>query len=163
MQECPMLTKIVKCLFPDTEMTDRKSKCAVHALSLLTSLRNCHCKNDIILLFTIMLVSYGAGCRMINMLNECGLTVHWDTLMNFLNDQLEWKIEHVENLTPQKIPLLLLIDNVNIYRGNKLRRHQLFKAYDDNMWNFTLHEKWRILRYSHEDTGLNKTHIRREF
>ena len=29
MQECPMLTEIVKCLFPDTEMTDRKSKCAV--------------------------------------------------------------------------------------------------------------------------------------
>ena len=85
-----------------------------------------------------MLVSYGAGCRMINMLNKCGLTVHWDTLMNFLDDQLERKIKHVENLTPQKIPLLLLIDNVNIYRGNKLRHHRLFKAYGDNMWNFTV-------------------------
>ena len=133
MQECPMLIEIVKCLFPDTEMKDKKSKCAVHALSLLT--KNRHCKNDIILLSTIMLVSYGAGCRMINMLNECGLTVHWDTLMNFLDDQLERKIKHVENLTPQKIPLLLLIDNVNIYPGNKLRHHQLFKAYGDNMWN----------------------------
>ena len=85
MQECPMLTEIVKCLFPDTEMTDRKSKCAVHALSLLTSLRNCHFKNDIILLFTIMLVSYGPGCLMINMLNICGLTVHWDKSMTSLN------------------------------------------------------------------------------
>ena len=131
-QECPMLTEIVQCLFPDTGMTDRKTKCAVHALSLLTSLRNRQCKNDIILLFTIMLVSYGAGCRMINMLNKCGLTIHWDTLMNFLDQQLERKSKHVETLTPQEIPLLLLIDNVNIYRGNKLRHHRLFKAYGDN-------------------------------
>ena len=74
-RECPMLTEIVQCLFPDTELTDRKSKCAVHALSLLVSLRSRHCKNDITLLFTIMLVSYGAGYRMINTLNKCGLTI----------------------------------------------------------------------------------------
>jgi len=137
-QECPMLTEIVQCLFPDTGMTDRKTKCAIHALSLLTSLRIRQCKNDIILLFTIMLVSYGACCRMINMLNKCGLTIHWDTLMNFLDQQLERKSKHEETLTPQEIPLLLLIDNVDIYRGNKLRHHRLFKAYGDNMWNFTV-------------------------
>ena len=72
------------------------------------------------------------------MLNKCGLTDHWDILMNFLDDQLERKIKHVETLTPQKIPLLLLIDNVNTYRGNKLRHHRLFKAYGDNMRNFTV-------------------------
>jgi hypothetical protein len=136
-RECPMLTEIVQCLFPDTEMTDRKSKCAVHALSLLTSLRNRHCKNDVTLLFTMMLVSYGAGCRMINILNKCGLTIHWDTLMNYLDSQLERKKKYVTSLTPQEIPLLLLIDNVNIYRGNK-RHHRLYKAYGDNMWNFTV-------------------------
>ena len=84
-----------------------------------------------------MLVSYGAGCRMINTLNKCGLTIHWDTLMKFLDDQLEKKMEYVATLTPQEMPLLLLIDNVNIYRGNK-RHHRLFKAYGNNMWNFTV-------------------------
>ena len=29
--------------------------------------------------------------------------------------------------------------------------------------NISLHEKWRILRYSHENTGLNKTHILKVF
>lgn len=136
-KECPMLTEIVQCLFPDTERTDRKSKCAIHALSLLTSLRNRHCRNDISLMFTIMLVSYGAGCRMINTLNKCGLTVHWDTLMNFLDKQLKAKMKHVATLTPQEMPLLLLMDNVNIYQGNK-RHHRLFTMYGDNMWNFTV-------------------------
>ena len=57
--------------------------------------------------------------------------------MKFLDDQLEKKMEYVATLTPQEMPLLLLIDNVNIYRGNK-RHHRLFKAYDNNMWNFTV-------------------------
>ena len=138
-RDCPLLTDIVKCLFPDSEMTDRKSKCAIHALSLLVSVsvRNRHCKNDVTLLFTIMLASYGAGCRMINIMNKCGLTIHWDTLMNFLDTQLEAKINHLTTLTPQEMPLLLLMDNVNIYRGNK-RHHRLFKEYGNNMWNFTV-------------------------
>ena len=91
-QECPMLTEIVRFFFPDTGMTDRKTKCAIHALSLLTSLRYRQCKNDIILLFTIMLVSYGAGCRVINMLNKCGLTIHWDTLRTFSINNLNEKV-----------------------------------------------------------------------
>ena len=136
-RECPMLTEIIQCLFPDTEMTDRESKCAVHALSLLVSLRSQNCKNDITLLFTIMLVSYGAGCHMINTLNKFGLTIHWDTLMKFLDDQLEKKRKYVATLTPQETPLLLLIDNINIYCGNK-RHHRLFQAYGNNMWNFTV-------------------------
>lgn len=138
-RDCPLLTDIVKCLFPDSEMTDRKSKCAIHALSLLVSVsvRNRHCKDDVTLLFTIMLASYGAGCRMINIMNKCGLTIHWDTLMNFLDTQLEAKINHLTTLTPQEMPLLLLMDNVNIYRDNK-RHHRLFKEYGNNMWNFTV-------------------------
>ena len=83
-----------------------------------------------------MLVSFGAGCRMVNMLNKIGLTIHWDTLMNFLDKKLEKKIDYVTSITPQKLPLLLLMDNVNIYRGNK-RHHRLFNTYGENMWNFT--------------------------
>jgi hypothetical protein len=29
------------------------------------------------------------------------------------------------------------MDNINIHRGNK-RHHRLFKAYGENMWNFTV-------------------------
>ena len=64
-KECPVLNGIFGCLFPDPERTERKTTCAVHALSVLASLRNKHCKNEISLMFTIMLVSYGSGYRMI--------------------------------------------------------------------------------------------------
>ena len=56
--------------------------------------------------------------------------------MNFLDKQLEKKIDYVTSITPQELPLLLLMDNVNIYPGNK-RHHRLFKTYGENMWNFT--------------------------
>ena len=90
-------------------------------------------------MFTLMLVSFDAGCRMVNMLNKIGLTLHWDTIMNFLDKQLQKKIEHVKLKTPQDLPLSLLMDNINIYRGNK-RHHRLFKVYGENMWNFTARE-----------------------
>ena len=104
-KDCPMLTSVIQSLFPESENSDRKPKCAIHALSLLASLRNRHCKNDITLIFTIFLVSY--------------------------------KMKRVSACTPQEMPLLLLMDNVNMYRGNK-RHHRLFKAYGSNMWNFTV-------------------------
>ncbi|CAB4020812.1 BRCA1-associated RING domain 1 [Paramuricea clavata] len=71
------------------------------------------------------------------MLNKIGLTIHWDTLMNFLDKQLDKKTAHITSLTPKELPLLLLMDNINIYRGNK-QHHRLFKAYGENMWNFTI-------------------------
>ena len=89
-----MLTSVIQSLFPESEISDWKPKCAIHALSLLASLQNRHCRNDVTLIFTILLVSYGAGCRMINMLNKCGLTIHWNTLMNHLDQQLEDKVKH---------------------------------------------------------------------
>jgi hypothetical protein len=126
-KDCPILTGIIEV----------KEKGAIHALALLASLRNKQCRNDITLMFTIMLVSFGAGCRMVNMLNKIGLTIHWDTLMNFLDKQLDKKTAHITSLTPKELPLLLLMDNINIYRGNK-RHHRFFKAYGENMWNFTV-------------------------
>jgi hypothetical protein len=136
-KNCPLLTELLHDLFPYNEKSDKKEKGAIHALSLLASLRNKQCRNDITLIFSLMLVSFGAGCRMINMLNKVGITLHWDTLMNFLDKQMEKKIDHVKSLTPPEIPLLLLMDNINIYRGNK-RHHRLFKVYGQNMWNFTV-------------------------
>ena len=79
--------------------------------------RNRQCMKFI---FTLMLVSFGAGCRMVNMLNKIGLTLHWLTIMNFLDKQLQKKIEHVKLKTPQYLHLLLLMDNINIYCGNKI-------------------------------------------
>ena len=49
---------------------------------------------------------------MVNMLNKIGLTIHWDTLMNFLDKQLDKKIAHVTSRTPKELPLLLLMDNI---------------------------------------------------
>ncbi len=136
-KNCPILTDILHDLFPYDKSCDRKGKGAIHALSLLASLKNKQCRNDITIVFSIMLISFGAGCRMVNMLNKVGLTLHWDTLMNFLDNQLKKKIDHVKSLTPLELPLLLLMDNINIYRGNN-RHHRLFKAYGQNMWNFTV-------------------------
>ena len=134
-RDCPILTDIMHTLFPLKDTPDRKQKGVVHALSLLTSLKSKQCPNDIMLLFTILIASYGAGCRAINMLNKIGLTVHWTTLMRFLDTQLEHKKQYTDSFSP-KIPLFFLIDNVNIYQGNK-RHHRLFKLYGNNMWNFT--------------------------
>ena len=136
-ENCPLLTDILHVLFPKTKRTEKKEKGAIHSLALLASLRNKQCRNDVTLIFSLMLVSYGAGSRMVNMLNKIGLSVHWDTLMNFFDQQLETKNAYVKSLTPEEVPLLLLMDNINIYHGNKCH-HRLFKMYGANMWNITV-------------------------
>ena len=82
-RDCPFLYDIVKCIFPTDN--ERKKRGAVHSLSLLMSLKNSHCENDITLVFTIMLVAHGAGARLVNMVNHIGVTIHWNTLMRFLD------------------------------------------------------------------------------
>ena len=37
---------------------------------------------------------------------------------------------------PDSTPIILLMDNINLYRGNK-RHHRLFKTQGPKMWNFT--------------------------
>ena len=132
---CPLLTSVVRTLF-SKDASNRKEKGTIHALCLLMSLRNNQCRNDITLFFTMLLISYGAGNKMVNMLNKIGLTVHWDTMMNFLDKQLVVNEKYVQSRTPLNMPLLFLMDNINIYRGNQ-HHHRLFKAYQENMWNFT--------------------------
>ena len=46
------------------------------------------------------------------------------------------KEKHVKDLADLDIPLVFLIDNINIYRGNK-KYHRLFKLFGPKMWNFT--------------------------
>ena len=112
-RDCPHLTDLIQALFPGDN--ERKEKGAMHALGLLASLRNKQCRNDITLIFTILLVSYGAGCRMMNMLNKVGLTIHWDTLMNFFDEQLKKKQDLITSQTPAELLLLFLMDNILIF------------------------------------------------
>ena len=135
-KNCPFLTDLIRTLLGSDEKCGKKQKGTVHALSLLMSLRSQKCRNDIMLFFTLMLISYGAGYRLINMLNKIGLTVHWSTVMNFLDKQLTLLEKSVQSKTPLQVPLILLMDNINIYRGNQ-RYHRLFKDLGSNMWNFT--------------------------
>ena len=77
-QDCPFLYDIVKCIFPTDD--ERKHKGAVHSLSLLMSLKNSDCQNDVTLVFTLMLFAYGAGARLVNILNRIGVTMYWNNM-----------------------------------------------------------------------------------
>ena len=66
----PVLFQILHTLFPVdvNEYTRRKKLSRIHALSLLSSLQNLHAPNDMRLMFAILLLSFGVGCRLMNML-----------------------------------------------------------------------------------------------
>ena len=78
------------------------------------SLRNSHCQNDVTLVFTLMLVAYGAGARLVNMLNRIGVTMHWDTRMGFLDKCKLKKDGELHSKIASEKPLIVLMDNVNI-------------------------------------------------
>lgn len=70
------------------------------------------------------------------MLNHVGLTVSWLTAMNFFDAQKRKLEENIRFITPVDVPILLLMDNINMYRGK--RKHlRLFKSMGPTMWNFT--------------------------
>ena len=66
-------------LFPTDagEHSRHKELNAVHALCLLKSLKDPYAKNDVKFIFSILLMSYGVGCRLMNMLCRMGLTLSW--------------------------------------------------------------------------------------
>ena len=43
----------------------------------------------------------------------------------------------ISEKAPVNIPVILLFDNINMYRGNK-HHHQIFKILGPTMWNFTV-------------------------
>ena len=56
---------------------------------------------------------------------------------NFLNKRLQNFQDIISEHAPSDVPVMLLMDNINMYRGNK-RHQQLFKAQSPTMWNFTV-------------------------
>ena len=55
---------------------------------------------------------------------------------NFLDERLKQFPETLSEKCPTTSPVILLMDNINLYRGT--RRHlRLFKPLGSKMWNFT--------------------------
>ena len=70
------------------------------------------------------------------MLNHLGLTVSWRKAMDFFDKRSNKQQEEITQLTPAGVPVILLIDNINIYQGKK-KHLRLFKSIGPTMWNFT--------------------------
>ena len=138
-EKCPLLYDIVEQLFlikSDGTVQGSRVKSAVYALSLLLSLQSQKFKNDLKSLFTILCVSYGAGERFITMLNHIGLCISWGKFQEILDERMKLLSKAVQEITPKDIPVMLLIDNINIYKGKK-RHLQFLKKIGPTMWNFT--------------------------
>ena len=137
---CPLLYSILDNLLLHTgggrNVSEIRVKGAVHSLAILISLRNQKIQNDFKLIFTCLCISFGAGCRFIGMLNHLGLTVSWRKAMDFFDKRSNKQHEKITQLTPAGVPVILLIDNINIYRGKK-KHLRLFKSISPTMWNFT--------------------------
>ena len=85
---------------------------------------------------SVLCVSCRAGMQFINMLNHVGLSVSWDALMNFFDSRMTKFEEYLESVAPENVPIVLLLDNINLYKGK--RRHlRLFKYIAPTVWNFT--------------------------
>lgn len=57
--------------------------------------------------------------RFVGMLNHIGLTVSWKKAMEVLDDRMVKMQEHIKELTPTDVAIILLMDNINIYKGKK--------------------------------------------
>lgn len=70
------------------------------------------------------------------MLNHLGLSVSWKKFTDYLEERLERKSQKLMNTVKSGIPVILLIDNINIYR-EKRKHLRLFNHQGPKMWNFT--------------------------
>ena len=139
-KNCPLLFNIIDTILLqreiETSSANIRLKSAVHAIAILISLKSQKIKNDFKVMFTCLCISFGAGCRFIGMLNHLGLTVSWQTAMNFFDQKMKMQEEDLVKITPKNVPVMLLIDNINIYRGK--RKHlRVFSPKSTTMWNFT--------------------------
>ena len=136
--ECPTLWDVMRSLFPvDGEgNTKKKEMSFAHALSILISLKDRSLRNDVKLCFSLLLQSFGVGCRLMNFLCKMSLTYSWETLGKYLDAFMEKKLLHICKKASIDVPIILLMDNINVYRGNK-KYHRLFATFGPKMWNFT--------------------------
>ena len=88
-EKCPLLHSVLQTILV-TDKTVRVHKtpqykltCGINALSLLLSVGNQKCHNDVRLLLGVVCVSFGAGKQFVNFLNAVGLVPHWDTMYVF--------------------------------------------------------------------------------
>ena len=119
---CPLLYSILGTILQYDATTAAKYtrvKSAVHAIAILISLRSQKIKNDFKVMFTFLCISFGAGSRMIEMLNHLGLTVSWQKAMKLFDNKMKSQQSDRTKITPDNVPVMLLIDNINIYRGKR--------------------------------------------
>lgn len=57
--------------------------------------------------------------------------------MTYLDKRLNQYQELINGCAPPSVPVILLLDNINLYHGNR-RHHRLFKLLGPKMWNFTV-------------------------
>ena len=139
-EQCPLIYEIVETLPLTTSegriATGRRVHSASHALAILCSLKSQRLSSDFKLLFTILCISFGAGMRFVNVLNHVDFTVSWKTAMEVLDERMRKMQDHIKKLTPVNTAIILLMDNINIYKGK--RKHlRIFKELTPAMWNFT--------------------------
>ena len=138
-ENCPLLYSILRTILMQKDassVSKMRIKSAVHAIAILVSLRSQKIKNNFKVMFTFLCICFGAGCRFIGMLNHVGLTVSWQKAMQVFDDRAKMQKDDLAKITPGDIPLILLIDNINIYRGK--RKHlRVVRPEGSTMWNFT--------------------------
>ena len=72
------------------------------------------------------------------MLNHVGLAMSWKKFVEFLNKSLKNKNNVVNKKFKGMMPIILLMNNINIYRG-KQKHLKLLKYLGPTLWNFTGH------------------------
>lgn len=85
-----------------------------------------HTLADVSLTFGLLAMSYGAGCQFINMLSRMGLSVHWDTLNDFMSKFKDKATQKLSQLHNQ--PIIIGHDNINIYQSTQHARYNKDKA-----------------------------------
>ena len=121
-RHCPTLFDTMRTLFTvEGEAQTRKKELSfVHALCILINLQNKDLNNDIKMCFSLLLKSFGVGCRLMNILCKMSITYSWDALGNFLDCYIEAKLNNAKRIGKNEIPLMFLIDNINVYQGKKI-------------------------------------------
>lgn len=115
-ERCPLLYDVLDALLLNRndgrKVSEMRVKSAVHALSILVSLKSQKIQNDFKILFICLCVSFGAGMRFVNMLNHLGMTVSWDKIINFFDSRKGKQEQEIAKQTPVETPVILMFDNI---------------------------------------------------